>query len=70
MGWWVNDPNMKRSTSFRTKRAAKSVARNVKGASVSKTPKPQHSGGWLSCMVIVVAFVVVVSAPAVWLVLS
>jgi hypothetical protein len=52
MGWWVNDPNMKRSTKFPTKEKAQKVAKQVKNASVSKTPQGQHKAGCLSAIIV------------------
>lgn len=47
MGWWVNDPSMNRSTKYPTKQRARNVSRNVKGSSVSKTPRAHHRKGEL-----------------------
>jgi hypothetical protein len=43
---------MKRSTAFGSKNQARSVARNVRGASISKYPKPHRRSG---CALLIVA---------------
>jgi len=60
--WWVNDPNGV-SVHYPTKQRAKNVASQVKGASVSKTPKGgKHSKG--GCFSIILAMLGILTVLA------
>lgn len=60
MGWWVNDPTSHRHTGGWSKSSAKNVARQVRGASASRSPKNTapgwHRAGNSGCMILVLAW--------------